>query len=397
MSNAVPKTSEISAIIISALEAEFNQRIPLLPKAFNRVLAKTLAAVFIIVYKYAGNSLLQQFVRFASNEETVVNGVTLRPLTELGRQFGVGDPVGATQAEHTANITVTTLTGTLPSGSQLLNADNGFVYLTIGDVLLDATTKEISIRASSDQAGGNGGGAAGNLELGAIVSFVSPPSNVANDAVVTGQTTTGADAEDTEVYRQRILDFTQKRPQGGAYADYEQWGEETAGIINVYPYTGDPGEVDVYSEATEASSGSADGIPTSAQLAAVKESIELNAGGRATRRPVNAYVNSYAITRTAFDVVVAGLVVDNETETKALITQAVEQYFTDREPYIAGLSIPPEKDKIAVTEVLGAVSNVVSASRGIFLNVTITQASIGVSLYQLGEGEKAKAATVTFA
>ena len=45
-----PTIAEISANIISQIEASINQTIPLLPKAFTRVLAKVLGAVFIILY-----------------------------------------------------------------------------------------------------------------------------------------------------------------------------------------------------------------------------------------------------------------------------------------------------------------------------------------------------------
>ena len=66
MSTYKPKTSELSQMIIDQLQAAFNQRIPLFPKAFNRVLAKVLAGVFVILYKYAGFLGLQMFARFAT-------------------------------------------------------------------------------------------------------------------------------------------------------------------------------------------------------------------------------------------------------------------------------------------------------------------------------------------
>ena len=77
MSINTPTTAEINAQIIAQLEASLNQTIPLLPKSFNRVLAKALAGVFIIIYKYAGFIALQQFVATATIEETTINGVTV--------------------------------------------------------------------------------------------------------------------------------------------------------------------------------------------------------------------------------------------------------------------------------------------------------------------------------
>ena len=54
MSLVTPSTQEISDDIIAGLEGALAQSIPLLPKAFSRVLAKVLAAVFVLLYKYAG-------------------------------------------------------------------------------------------------------------------------------------------------------------------------------------------------------------------------------------------------------------------------------------------------------------------------------------------------------
>ena len=115
-----PTTKQINDNIIAQLEASLNQTIPLLPKAFLRVLAKVLAGVFILLYKYGGWNSLQQFVETASFAETEINGRTLNPLLTWGRQVGVGDPAAATQAELIVDIVVENQTGFLPSGSQLV-------------------------------------------------------------------------------------------------------------------------------------------------------------------------------------------------------------------------------------------------------------------------------------
>lgn len=397
MSLATPTTKEISDNIIAQLEASLSQTVPLLPKAFLRVLARALAGVFVLLYKYGGFMFLQTFVRTATISDTTVNGRIVSPLKEWGRLIGVGDPAAATNAELLIDITVENQTGFLPSNTQLLNSDNGVTYITIGSVALTAATVQATIRAVSDQSGGGGRGAIGNLDAGATVSFANPLANVSRNASVVSQVVTASDGETTDAYRQRVIDRFQKRPHGGAYSDYELWGEEPAGIINVYPYTGSPGEVDVYVEATVSSSGSADGIPTTAQLQEVYEAIQLDSSGIASRRPANAFVNVYSITRTAFDVGVVGLTVDDEAQTQADITAAVEDYFRNAAPYIAGLSVPPRLDIISRAAVGGIVSDVVSAAGGYFSSVIVRDSGgTAVELYALGEGEKAKASTVTF-
>src|SRR5690606_29393047 len=127
-------------------------------------------------------------------------------------------------------------------------------------------------------------------------------------------------------YRGRLIRRLQRRPQGGAYADYQAWGEEVPGILNVYPYpSATPGEVDVYVEATVESSRGPDGIPTPAQLAAVEASTEFDEAGLASRRPVNAAVNVYPITRQSFDVVLGGLDASEVDGGEPAVLEAIEE------------------------------------------------------------------------
>lgn len=387
MNLQTPTTKDISDNIIAQLQAELNQVIPLAPKSFMRVLAKVLAGVFILLFKYGGWMSLQMFVSKAGIETTTVNGVQVSPLTEWGRLVGTGDPIAATQAEHGIAINVTTQGGTLPSGTQLVGANNGVTYILIAPVALNATPVAGTVRAVSDQAGGDGAGTIGNLEFTDIMSFANPLGQVERDADVTGKVTIGADAETTSSYRQRILDRFQKRPQGGAYSDYELWGETVAGIANIYPYTGAPGQVTVYVEAES----TLNGIPTAGQLADVEEAIELDAAGLASRRPIGSLVTAAAITRLEFMVDVAGLVVDNETQVKGNLEDALLAFFLTREPFITGLTPLPRKDRITLSSVTSIVEDIVSAAGGIVGVVELAPfMGSATTLISLGEGEKAK-------
>lgn len=393
MAFITPTIEDISNNIISQLQTTLNQAIPLLPKSFLRVLSKVLGGLFIIWYKYAGFQFLQIFVTTASNEKTEINGNIVRPLEEWGILVGVGSPIAATQAEMEINIIVENQVGVLPALTQLVGQNNGVTYITLADVPLAAPIVQAVVRAVADQSGGQGAGQIGNLETGDIISFANPIPNVARDTTVDTRTITGADAETTEAYRKRILDRFQSPPQGGAYADYVQWGLEVAGIANIYPYTGDPGIVEVYVEsATEP-----DGIPDTAQLDAVSDSIELDSGGLATRRPVNAFVNVLPITRTGFDVIVFGLdQVSNPTAVQTQIEAALEQYFLDREPFITGVSVPSRKDLITYSGVLAVVQLIVASNSGIINNVSLIESGTPINFRPLTRGEKSKLSSVTF-
>lgn len=391
-------TAELSQNILTQLEASLAQDLPFLPRTFSHVLAKALAGVFILLYKYVNAGTLQYFVQTASARDTEVNGKTINPLTFWGRLLGAGDPTGATQAEMTLDVTVTNPTGTLPQFTQLVNADNGITYLTTAAVALNTSPISVTVRASADQAGGNGAGAQGNLQPGAQLNFVNAQPNIGPTATVTTQVITGANAENSEIYRQRVLDYFQKRPQGGAPADYELWGEEVAGIVNVYVYKSGtyPNQVDLYCEATPASSGSADGFPTTAQLEAVRDATQLNVNGKATRRPLGALVNTYSILREAYSAQVVNLQVDDPVTVQADIATALTAYFARREPWVEGLSVPPRADRITQSAVAGVVEDVVSAAGGTFDSLILTLDGATVGAQTLDVGTKAKLGTVAY-
>lgn len=397
MSQETPTTQETSELIVAQFEAQLSQTIPLLPKAFLRVLAKVMAGVFMLLYKYGGFMFLQMFVRTATYDQTEVNGRLIRPLAEWANLIGEPPLESAVPAQLQIEVTVNSQTGVLSAGEQLVDTATGVRYSVITGVPLDAATVTASVIAVSDQANGNGAGAIGNMENGETLQFVSPFANIERTAIVTGTSVQGSDAESVSSFRARIIKRFQRRPQGGAYADYEEWGLTVPGIVNIYPYTGErAGEVDIYVEATVASSGSQDGIPSQAQLDAVLAAINLDDNGMATRRPANAFPNVYPITRTGFDVTVNGLQVSNPATVQPQIAAAVQEYFLNRAPYIEGLSVPPRRDRIANSALSGTVEDIVSASNGVFTSVTIRLNGTPTSLYTLGIGEKAKASTVSF-
>src|SRR5688572_24091472 len=200
MGPVTPTTRQVAENIIAQLEASLSQAIPLMPRAFLRVLAKVMAAVFVVLYKYAGFSLLQMFVQFASMAETEANGRRFSPLVQWGRMVGVGDPLAATQAELEVEVVVLNQTGSLPAGTQALNTTTGVVYQTTAAVALDAATVTATVRAASDQSGGDGSGEIGNMVDGQTLQLASAPATVAATVTVTSTAEVGAEAELEDVY-----------------------------------------------------------------------------------------------------------------------------------------------------------------------------------------------------
>jgi hypothetical protein len=93
---------------------------------------------------------------------------------------------------------------------------------------------------------------------------------------------------------------------------------------------------------------------------------------------------------------VVGLAVDGQVAVEADITQAIDDYMLNGEPFISGLSIPPRRDRITRSAISGLVDDVVSAANGIFTNVILKDAGVPIELSTLGTGQKAKSDGVTF-
>lgn len=388
----------ISDGIISQLESSLNQTIPLLAKSFNRVLAKSTASVFIMLEYYNNFMFKQWFVNTCSSEDIVILGITVNPLNYWGNLIGLDGRKPGTRAELEIEIVVDQISGILDAGTQLQSAQNGFTYITSQQYTLTTNPQLINVKAADDPSSNNGVGANGNLSASDVLSFVNPLAQVGTNATVTNQLVVGANPETADAYRQRVIDAFRRRKQGGAPVDYEIWGESVDGISNIYPYTGQPGEVDVYVEATSESSGSPDGIPTPTQLAAVNDAIQFDVNGKASRRPIGSFVNTLPITRAGFKVVVSGLSVENQSQVEGFITDAVTDFFLAAEPYIVGLSTPPRTDQISTIAVESVINDVVSANNGTFLSATVFRFTTGsgISVYQLAVGEKAKLSEITY-
>lgn len=391
MTTSKKTAKEISDIFIAALEAQLSQTIPLFPKAFNRILAKMLGLVFVVLYQFSEFIGLQMLATTMSDKPLTVGGIEFIPLDEEGKKIGLTRGTGQ-RSTGIATVTVLTQTGSILSGAKLLDSETGQLYLVVGDVALDAAEVAIVVRAVNYSS-------LATLYVGQVLSFVSAPATIEKDTTVYAVTLVGDDPESTEDWRARILAWWAARPHGGAYADYREWGTEVDGVENIYPFSGGttaiptsgPGQVDIYVEASDTT----DGIADAALLAAVKANIEKTAAsGLADRRPMNTYVNVASIYRSAFDFTVSGINVPGDlSEAQTSITAALSNYMLSRENYIDGLSLLPRRDNVMESEAAGVVGRVVAAIGGTVQSVTIDG---GTPIYTLTEGQKAKLGSVTF-
>ena len=398
MSPSVPTTKEIAENIQASFSAKINQNIPQVFKSFVVVLSFAFAGVIAGLYKFASYIFLQWFVETAGFDEITVNGRKIKPLVFWGRLIGVGDPSPATKAEISVEIAVENQSGSLLAGqTQIVGSLNGVTYLLQSDVLLDAPVKTGSFIAASDPDGGGGAGTIGNLSPGDSASFATPYSNVVQDVVVSALDAPGVDGETEASYRGRVVRRFAGRPQGGAGLDYVYWSEETGFVVGVYPYTGYPGEVDVYSE-VESTPLNPDGIPSPTQLDAIKAAIEKDEGGLALNRPLGSFVNSLPITRRGFTVDITDLTGENLDSLKLEIEDALSLFLHEREPYVDGVTSLPKKQDIFRDDIRGIVRDYAAAANGTFTEVKIKYTDTGISfaVYTLAQGEKAKLTIVNY-
>lgn len=389
-------TKEIYDLIIAQMKSEFGKDISILPKSFISILATVLAGVFMILYKSCNWIFLQIFVSTASYEEVTILGKTISPLSEWGRLIGVGDPTPATQSIVSARVKVVQKNNSIFSGTQFISNLNGLTYITTESYTFTKDEETIFLTCAE-------AGAKGNLNEDDILNIVNPLGFIEDSVEVISLIQVGIDKESESSYRKKIKERFQLQPEGGALSDYRTWANETAGVINSYIYTGDPGNVLVYVLADPAIYP--DRVPDRALLKKVGQNIDIDpATGLATRRPVTAiidpdadesYKNIRAVKVVEFDVEILKLEVQSEAEVIKLIKEAIEDYFLEREPYLKGLSLPPAKNIINETNIIAIVDDIVKNYNGNFVGVKNILNDVVTTKYSLKEGEVAKLKSLT--
>lgn len=172
-------------------------------------------------------------------------------------------------------------------------------------------------------------GAAGNSLDGAGVRIVS---GVTGDAtgIVNGDIVGGADVEDMESFRARILFRKRYPPHGGAASDYVMWAREVSGVTRVFVerlWSGS-GSVRVF---VLMDSLYPNGVPGADDLARVRAHIE-------AMRPVGAFVTVAAPTAVPVNVTIDGLEPDT-VEVRERVKASLRDAF-QRNGRVAGADTP---------------------------------------------------------
>lgn len=130
------------------------------------------------------------------------------------------------------NVTVTGTNGvTVPAGAVLFRAD-GVEFAVAADVVIAGGTGTLSVDADQP-------GSGGLSDAGVQLTFASPIAGVnAVATVAAGGLAGGADEENDEALRGRLIGRIQKPVSGGKKSDYEVWALEVAGVTRAWVYPG---------------------------------------------------------------------------------------------------------------------------------------------------------------
>lgn len=391
MMQDVLNTQELRDANVANFENNLSQLVPLLDKAFLRVCAALEAMGQTQLVKFGVERALQNLAITATGED----------LKNIGLEKDV--------IKNPAVATV--LTATLPGTDGVVvkirtpftGAANGMRYYTDAAYTITGGIATMSLTAEEV-------GVAGNLNVSDTLSIGTQIAGAESTATVTEITTTGAEEEDQEDFRARIL-FAMRSSSGGSNAtDHKTWAEAVSGVLTAFPYAGSPlgpiystpSERTVYIEST--TDIDPDGIPPESLLEDVREALNTDPETGLARYVLGItdetlYVEP--IVRTQFEVTITDLIVDEsfETQLKEDMSTALTLYFLSLNPFIIGIDVETEKNdlitKLTISRIVQGILETVGAS------ATLVTFNIGgdpaLDSYELAFGEKAKLGVITYA
>lgn len=388
MAQTIPTTQELTDQALASLEGALGQTIPVQDRAFLRVLVVTLAMLGTGIYKVLDERVKQPLALTASGAD----------LDAIGAEFSTPRKT-AEVARLTATLPAVTDT-IVPVTSTYIGTANGLRYYQTAPVLATAGVATLSLVAEVS-------GVAGNLQVGDTLSIVSPVAGAEAIATVTVIDNTGAEGETDVAYRPRVL-FAERAVTGGNNAtDYRLWAEAVAGVLRAYPFAGkpsgasDPGDRTVFIECT--TDLDPDGVPGAPLLAEVRAALNIDPVTGAARGALglpDATLYVEAITRTAVDVTITGLVTPSGTEAavKTDISAALSLYLRGLRSYVEGVDQPQDRnDRVTEVSVADAIQGVLTATGSAAESVALMVSATPYTTYQLDMGELAKLGTVTYA
>ncbi|KGE77404.1 baseplate J/gp47 family protein [Halomonas salina] len=294
-----PTLNQLAEQIRADMRGRLPEARPALRRALLRVIADVDAGAVHGLYGYLA-WLAKQLIIDTAEEEWLERWASIWGIRRQGAVAAAGEIL---------------LTGT--AGAQLLEGaelehDSGVIVTLDVTVTLDGQGEATAAVTASEA------GADGNLAAGETLRLVRAASGIDGEAMVGAEGLTGgADREDDERLRARLLDRIQRQPHGGNEADYVAWALEAHPDVTrawVTPHQPDVGEVTVRFVCDDL----ADIIPTVEVVDAVQAHID-------EERPVTAR-GFYAIAPDAAPLDFQIRLTPDTAEARQRVTDALDDY-----------------------------------------------------------------------
>jgi uncharacterized phage protein gp47/JayE len=377
MSKPIPSLNDLYTKLVTDIKTSLGIISGLLVKFVINGFATVVAAQVKLLYLYQVDVQRNQFPDTA---DPVAQGGTLE---RQGQIYLNRQPFPATNGDYNATVTGT-MGAFIPAGTQFLSDGDslspGMLFTNNADYTLPGTSGVLDITSMNP-------GTDSALNVGDTLTPTSPIIGLDDSITIAAVNTAAVDAEDTEVYRQAILNAIILQPQGGAKADYRLWSADADGVRLAFPYVknGEAGTVQVYIEAVTIDSTDGNGTPSGALLTAVAAVIAMNPDTTIPtnyrgRLPIQVNLEVLPILPVPVDVVIGGLVVNNST-IQASILANLQAFLYLIRPYIAGCDLPRDQNNtLTAVKMQSVISDTIGTSNS-FLTFTMYVNGVAVNLF----------------
>ncbi len=216
------------------------------------VLARVHAGAAAGLYGYLANVAEQLMPDTASSEFLVRHCA----VWGLRRKSAVAAVISATATGTNGSV--------IPAGTQVARSD-GAIYSATEAAIISGGTAMITLQAVD-------AGLDGNVTGGTVLTLAAPTAGINATVTVVATTTAGAEEEDDEALRARLLQRIRTPPKGGTASDYVGWALEQAGVTRAWCYPGwlGAGTVGV----TFVMDGRVDPVPLAGDVLAVQQALD---------------------------------------------------------------------------------------------------------------------------
>lgn len=328
-----------------------------------RVLGDVSAGMSYLHYGYL-DYIAQNSTPFNAVDENLAGWAALKSVYRKSATAATGPSVPFT---GTAGYTI--------AAASVLNRSDGYQYTVDAEVTIGSggtATGTITAVLPDTSTDSTGGGAAGNADAGTVLTFDEAIPGISSTVTLTTAVTGGADIEDEEVFRSRMLSAFQNTPQGGNDADYEKWALAVPGVTRAWVTRRlmGAGTVGVYIMLDSDESNDS-GFPTgtdgvssyetqfSAGIATGNQLAVANA--LYSQQPATAIVYVCSPVKTAVDFTFSGLSSADSTVKAAISTAISTLFFNDGKP----------GGTIYLSDIMSAISGV-DGSDGFILTTPAT-------------------------